>query len=202
MPAALQTDVLVLNKNWLAITVIEAAEAISDLFTGKVVAVDDDYQQYDFDSWAGLSHYRSTFESKDHSFIKAVKYDILVPSVVRLLKFEKAKKSRIRLSRRNIYKRDQYTCQYTGKKLPAHKINLDHVLPSSRGGKTTWENVVCCSIDVNTMKGNKTPEEAGLSLIRKPREPLPGELTIKRQKMPRSWKSFVDTAYWNTELED
>lgn len=201
MSIALNTDVLVLNKNWSALRVVLAAEALADLFVGRVEAIDTDFQAYDFATWRELSAQKSRYQPEPHSFVQTVSDAVLVPAVVRLLKFDRVHRPSVRLSRRNVYLRDNYTCQYTGVKLPASRLNLDHVVPSSRGGKTTWENLVCCSIEVNTRKGDRTPGEAGLELIRQPRRPDPAQLMF-RTRRPRhdAWKHFVDAAYWNTEL--
>ncbi|MEM9418789.1 MAG: HNH endonuclease [Planctomycetota bacterium] len=203
MTPALQSDVLVLNKHWRALRIITAAEALADLFVGRVEAVDTHYQSYDFASWHELSEYAAEFEAEDHRFVQTVTSAVLVPAVVRLLHFDRVTRPTLRLSRRNVYLRDDYTCQYTGKRLPSSELNLDHVVPTSRGGKTTWENLVCCSVEVNSLKGDKTPEEAGLKLIRPPRRPDATELLFKsRRERHDSWKHFVDAAYWNTELHD
>ncbi len=200
---ALNADVLVLNKSWTALRIISAAEAMADLFVGRVEAVDTDYQQYDFASWHELSEFAHEFEPDGHAFVRTVSSALLVPSVVRLLKFDRVRRPTLRLSRKNIYLRDQYTCQYTGRKLPPRDLNLDHVIPTSRGGKTCWENLVCCCIEVNGRKANRTPKEAGLKLIRRPRKPDPTELLFRSHRFQHdSWKRFVDAAYWNTELQD
>lgn len=207
MSTALQAEVLVLNKNWSALRIVSAAEALADLFVGRVEAIDTDYQAYDFTNWTELSACAAQFEPDGHDFVRTVRALIRVPAVVRLLTFDRIRRPTLRLSRKNIYIRDNYTCQYTGVKLPSSELNLDHVLPTSRGGKTTWENLVCCSVQVNSRKGNRTPEEAGLKLIRPPRRPDARELLL-RARRPRSikcpriatWKQFVDEAYWNTEL--
>jgi len=200
---ALQTDVLVLNKNWAALRIITAAEALADLFVGRVEAVETDYQAYDFASWHDLSAHATRFEPEGRDFVKTVSSAVLVPAVVRLLRFDRVHRPVMRLSRQNVYLRDNYTCQYTGQKLPARKLNLDHVIPSSQGGRTTWTNLVCCAVDVNSQKGGRTPAQAGLKLIRRPRRPDPAELMFKGRR-PRHdvWKHFVDAAYWNTELHD
>jgi len=203
MTTALQTDVLVLNKNWTALRIITAAEALADLFVGRVQAVDTDYQAYDFDDWHTLSAFADGFDPTPRPFVKTVASAIMVPPVVRLLRFDRVRRPTLRLSRQNVYLRDGYRCQYTGEKLPASRLNLDHVVPTSRGGQTTWENLVCCSITVNSRKGGRTPEEAGLTLIRKPRRPGPTDLLFCSPRFRHdSWKHFVDAAYWNTELHD
>ncbi len=196
-------DVLVLNKNWAALRIVTAAEALADLFVGRVEAIDNDFQTYDFASWHELSGYAAEFEPGEQRFVRTVASRILVPSVVRLLKFDRVKRATLRLSRKNIYLRDNFTCQYTGKKLPTSELNLDHVVPASRGGRTCWENLVCCSVEINARKGNRTPGEAGLKLIRRPRKPDPGQLLFCSPRFRHdTWKHFVDAAYWNTELHD
>jgi 5-methylcytosine-specific restriction endonuclease McrA len=203
MASALSNDVLVLNRNWAALRVITAAEALADLFVGRVEAGDENYRAYNFPSWHELSEYAHEFEPEGRSFVKTVASAVLVPSVVRLLRFDRIRRRSVRLSRKNVYLRDNYTCQYTGRKLPASRLNLDHVIPTSRGGKTTWENLVCCCVEVNMIKGNKTPREAGLKLIRQPKRPDPTELLFRSHRFRHdTWKHFVDTAYWNTELHD
>lgn len=201
--SALSSQVLVLNKDWRPLQIVSVAEALTDLFLGKVEAVDSDYACYDFGSWRDLSAFEQEFEPDSRrSVIRTVKEDIIVPTVVRMLKMNRIEKRSVRLSRRNIYLRDNYTCQYTGKRLPSSELNLDHVIPSSRGGSNTWENLVCCSIDVNSKKGNKTPEEAGLKLIREPRKPEPYEIAMQATSFRHpDWQNFVSEAYWNVELE-
>jgi len=203
MSTALASPVLVLNKDWRPIRVVSAAQALVDLAIGKVEAVDTDYQAYNFDSWRELSGFKREFEPDAHSFVRTVRDAIVVPAIVRSLKAKALKRPAVRLSRRNIYLRDNHTCQYTGQKLPASELNLDHVIPSSRGGTSTWENLVCCSVAVNAKKGNKTPKEAGLKLIRKPKKPEAHEIVDKAFTIRHpTWEAFVDAAYWNTELKD
>jgi 5-methylcytosine-specific restriction endonuclease McrA len=97
--------------------------------------------------------------------------------------------------------RDSYTCQYCGTAQPTHELTFDHVIPVSRGGRKDWENIVTCCIDCNRLKGGRTPEEAGLKLVRAPRRPtfLPAvRITIGLRDVPESWRDFL---YWNIELD-
>ena len=105
---------------------------------------------------------------------------------------------------RNILLRDNFTCQYTGIQYPASELNLDHVIPKSRGGGFNWENIVTCNIEVNSRKGNRTPDEAGLKLIRRPYAPSPWEMREKGRNRPvpldhESWSNYV---YWHRKLEE
>ncbi|MCS7026668.1 MAG: HNH endonuclease [Bryobacteraceae bacterium] len=92
-----------------------------------------------------------------------------VPSVIRLLEYRRIPHQSRALSRKNILLRDRYTCQYCGKTLPSSELTLDHVVPRSRGGESSWENLVACCNPCNNRKGNRTPEEANMRLNRPPR---------------------------------
>jgi len=93
-------------------------------------------------------------------------------------------------------------CQYCGKTFDRNDLNLDHVIPRDRGGPTTWENIVCSCIECNTLKANRTPQEAGMHLIRKPKRPKWRPFVQINFSLHQhdSWKHFVDLAYWNVEL--
>ena len=84
------------------------------------------------------------------------------------------------------------------------ELNLDHVLPRDRGGKTTWENIVCSCIPCNSRKANRLPHEAGMRLVKKPERPKWRPfLQFKFSGNPHeAWKHFLDVAYWNVELGD
>jgi 5-methylcytosine-specific restriction endonuclease McrA len=92
-----------------------------------------------------------------------------VPSVIRLLEYRRIPHQTRGLSRKNILMRDRYTCQYCLKTFNSGELTLDHVMPRSRSGETTWENLVACCHPCNNRKGNRTPEEAGMRLARAPR---------------------------------
>jgi 5-methylcytosine-specific restriction endonuclease McrA len=101
--------------------------------------------------------------------IHSSRHSIPLPSVIRLLEYRRIPHQTRALSRKNILMRDRYTCQYCQKSAPHVELTLDHVVPRSRAGETTWENLVACCHQCNNRKGNRTPEEAGMRLIRAPR---------------------------------
>jgi len=110
----------------------------------------------------------------------------------------------VRFTRKNIFFRDRNRCQYCGGKFPTSELNLDHVVPLSRGGKSTWDNVVCCCVRCNSRKGGLLPYEAKMHLIKHPVKPRWHpfvKLTFNHSRY-ESWKNFLDVAYWNTELID
>ena len=114
------------------------------------------------------------------------------------MRSDKFRRTRVPLSRRNIYLRDRNICQYCGKKFPSSELSLDHVIPRSRGGGDTWENLVCACTSCNSKKADKMPAEARMKLIRQPKALKTPAQLIKVQHA--SWAQFVDEAYWNVEL--
>lgn len=101
--------------------------------------------------------------------VRSARNAVRLPSVIRLLEYRRIPHQNRALSRKNILMRDRYTCQYCLRTLPSSELTLDHVVPRSQGGETTWENLVACCHACNNAKGNRTPEQAGMKLHRQPR---------------------------------
>ena len=99
-------------------------------------------------------------------WLRSVNFEIQVPRVIRLLVFDRLPKQKLHLNRRNVLARDGHVCQYCGRHFPTHLLSIDHVVPRSRGGETTWENVVCACLTCNVRKGGRTPREAHMKLTR------------------------------------
>jgi 5-methylcytosine-specific restriction endonuclease McrA len=110
----------------------------------------------------------------------------------------------VKFNRRNIYARDSSRCQYCGRRLPTSELSLDHVVPRSQGGKSTWDNIVCCCILCNVRKGGRRPEEARMHLVARPVKPKrPPAITVRlTSEKYASWKQFLDNAYWSVELKE
>ena len=195
----LNTKVLMLNRSYLPIHVTSVRRAFALLYQGLARAVNEQYQTFDFDSWSDLS------VSVHDESIGLVNRAIRVPRVILLVSYDRIPKRQVRFSRFNIYARDNCTCQYCGKKFPRQELNLDHVVPRSRGGTSTWENVVCSCQNCNWRKGGRTPAEAKLTLLRTPFKPkwtpfMQQAFSVARY---REWLPFinvVDSSYWNAEL--
>lgn len=197
----LSSSVLVLNRSFFPIHITTLKRAFCMLYSGIARAVDHEYRTFDFESWAQLS------AALDDETIGAVDKIIRVPRVIALTVYDRLPKRNIRFSRINILIRDRHTCQYCGKRLPRSKLNLDHVAPRSRGGKTTWENVVTSCHHCNRRKGGRLPEEAGIKLIRAPFRPkvaplLDGSLGSVKYEEWRPFFNVIDFSYWNVELKD
>lgn len=203
---ALSASVLVLNRSYLAVHVINVRRAFGLLFRGlaEVIHVEDgQYANYNFESWREISELRSSFKEPDDDWIRAVNFEIQVPRVIRLLFYERLPKQTIRFNRRNIFARDSNRCQYCGRRFPTTELSLDHVVPRSQGGDTTWENIVCACVKCNVRKGGRTPEEAHMKLVRPPFKPKRSPLLTIKLGNPKyeSWKSFLDSAYWSVDLK-
>lgn len=134
--------------------------------------------------------------------VRATSHAVLAPAVVRLRKAFRRYPRRVRFSRANIYARDGHRCQYCGVRCATDELTYDHVLPRSRGGRTTWDNIVSCCYACNAHKANRTPSEAGMALRTQPVCPrwVPAvEIRISARSMPQAWRDYV---YWTTEIED
>lgn len=195
----LDTGVLVLNRVYRPIHVTSVRRAFSLLYQGVAKAIDEQFKLFDFESWAALA-------AAQHDAVATVGGLIRVPRVIVLVAFERIPRARVRFSRLNVYERDSSTCQYCGAHLPRSELNLDHVVPRSRGGGTSWENVVCSCVPCNLRKGGRTPEEAGMRLLRHPARPrwTPVIRHPIRRAFYSEWRPFlsiVDAAYWNAELQ-
>lgn len=199
MQNLLSQSVLVLNRHWTAVHVTTARRALVLLYGEHAKVVTEDYATHDFESWRELSQYVDTMRK-----ITTPTFQVAIPEVILLTRFHKFPPRQVKFSRRNIYLRDNHTCQYCGVMPPKDEITIDHILPRSRGGKTTWENVVLACIRCNTRKGSKLPAEAGLRLLSDPKKPhwLACSQFNARSFESSLWQKFIDNAYWNTPLQE
>lgn len=202
---SLNLSVLVLNKLYMAVHIVSVRRAFSLLCTdlAEVVSIEDgQWCSYNFDSWRDISEMRKDFKEPDQDWLRTVHFEIQVPRIIRLLRFDRVPKQTVKFNRRNIFARDSNRCQYCGKRFPTSELSLDHVLPRSQGGGTTWENIVCACVDCNVRKGGRTPDQAHMKLIKKPIRPKTSPLVnikLGNQKY-QSWRTFLDNAYWTVEL--
>jgi 5-methylcytosine-specific restriction endonuclease McrA len=204
--SALSCNVLMLNRLYMAVRVINVRRAMSLLYQdlAEVVSVEDGkYLSYDFESWVEVSEAKRRFEPEQHDWIRTVRFHIAVPKIVRLLVYDKLPRTAVKLNRRNLFARDQSRCQYCGRRYPTSELSLDHVVPRSHGGTNSWDNIVCACVRCNVRKGGRTPEQAGMALVARPKRPHRSPvLSIKLSESKyASWKQFLDFAYWDVELK-
>ena len=170
-PAVMQEPVLVLNATFEPINVTAVRRAMVLMLKGVAQA-----------------------EEISHTQVHSATRSLQVPSVIRLLAYRHIPQQTRALSRKNILLRDRNTCQFCKRILPASELTLDHVVPRSRGGRSSWENLVACCYQCNNRKGDRTPEEAGLALARRPR---PFTLHTSRQLMrlignkDEKWRKYL-----------
>ena len=197
----LNSPVLVLNKFFFPVDTTSVKRAFLMLYIGAAKAVDIDYETFDFDSWSEISILKKS-ES-----IRTVSKIIKVPRVIIVLRYDKVPNKEVKFNRYNIFRRDRSECQYCRKPFPKNQLTIDHVHPKSLGGKTIWENVVCCCITCNRKKGSNILSSTNMKLAVKPNKPsweLLSNLYLQTIKFDE-WKPFlssVETSYWNVELEE
>jgi 5-methylcytosine-specific restriction endonuclease McrA len=207
MPSqALGLSVLVLNRSFVAVHVTNVRRAITLLFRDLAEVLDVEegqYGAYSFESWRELSALQAALEHPDHDWIRGVGFSLRAPRVIRLLDCDRGPRQGLRFNRRNVFARDGNQCQYCGGHFPTSELSLDHVVPRSRGGMTSWENIVCACVACNVRKGGRTPREARMNLIRLPVKPRRSPLLSIKLGNPKyaSWKNFVDRAYWTVDLK-
>jgi len=204
-PGTLGLSVLVLNRSFVAVHITNVRRAITLLFRqlAEVVHIEEgQYAAHSLDSWRELSALRSRYRGPDEDWVRAVGYELQAPRVIRLIACDRGPRQGLRFNRRNVFARDGNQCQYCGERFPTSELSLDHVVPRSRGGVTSWENIVCACVACNVRKGGRTPPEARMNLVRHPIKPKRSPLLSIKLGNPKyeSWRSFVDNAYWLVDL--
>ncbi|TWT42913.1 HNH endonuclease [Botrimarina hoheduenensis] len=209
-PATLNASVLILNRQYMAIHVVDVKRAFCLLLRelAEVIHIEDgQYGNYDFHSWREVSAIQNELgidtDDPHAEWINSVNFRIRAPRILRLLNFDRLPRQRVRLNRRNLFARDGSRCQYCGESFPTSELSIDHVTPVCHGGQTTWENVVCACVRCNVRKGGRTPDQAGMKLFKKPVRPKRSPMLAIKLGQPKyaSWKTFIDEAYWSIDLK-
>jgi len=204
-----KTIVLVLNRNWQAINIRTPQDAFCQMATNVATALD-----IEFDDAVGSDSFRTPRSEFRASGIRPVTWDewitlpvregdhavrtargaIRVPAVIVAVNYARVPKKRPKLSAKNIRERDGNRCQYTGRLLHPAEGSLDHVVPRSRGGMDTWENLVWSAKEVNQRKADRLPHEAGLKLLSVPRTPkeLPVTAHLRNAHGVAEWRLFLN----------
>lgn len=183
----LGTPVLVLNRCWIPVHVTTVRRALCLLYQGAArVVAPDTLQVHGFDEWVCLPDPPSSL------WIRGVRFRVPVPEVIHLASYDRIPVYEAPFTRRNLYQRDDYTCQYCGARLSSDRLSIDHVRPRSKGGKTTWDNCVLACVRCNTSKADRTPREARLRLKRTPMRPRwsPYFSVANNRQLP-SWGRFL-----------
>ncbi|MBN1911909.1 MAG: HNH endonuclease [Pirellulales bacterium] len=192
----LRRPTLVLNRNWQPVRVATVARALVLVWNGSARVVDpSDYQTYDWADWARLR------PRDGEACVQAVRFRLRVPEVIALRGYDRLPQAAVTFSRRNVFKRDRFACQYCGRQPGSEELTIDHVVPRSQGGQSNWENCVLACMDCNRRKADRTPQQAGMRLRRVPVQPTWRPLYAAHDVRIASWSKFVSEAYWNVKLE-
>ena len=167
---SLNRPCLVMNASYEPIHVVSARRALTLIFKGTAVVE----------------------EVSGHT-IRTARINVPVPSVIRLMKFRRMPRHNRAVSRKGIMLRDRNTCQYCAAVLPPHRLTLDHVIPRSRSGPSAWENLVACCYPCNNRKGNRMPQEAGMSLVR---QPMPIGLHARHRLLAGDLETWEKYLFW------
>ena len=197
----IEGQVLVLNRSWLAVHVTPVKRALCLLYQGQAQVVHPStYALHDFDEWVVLWNESDTGGETNGKYVHTPNMRVRVPDVILLTFFNGFIRHEVRFSRHSIFERDKNTCQYCGKRFTRNKLTIDHVTPQSRGGDDSWENLVVACLACNVSKADRTPEEALMPLLRKPKKPawMPALSSRAREEQMDVWAQFVDTSHWRS----
>jgi len=200
MEAVLSDKVLILNRSWVAVNVATVRRALTLVYqdVARIVAPED-YSTYNFEGWIEASQ-----AARHGQRIVSANFSFVVPEVIVLSTFNGRFSKEVRFSRRNIFERDENTCQYCRKKYERSGLTLDHVIPRSRGGTSTWTNIVLACIKCNMRKGDRLLTEINMKLLKKPVKPeWATRVGVKLGRIYKpAWERFLEEAYWNVELKE
>lgn len=196
MTSVLNRRVLVLNKSWIAVNIRNVVKSLTMVCKGVAHIVEPvTYQTFNWDEWLELE------PSEGEPCIRCIDFAIRVPEIIVLNTYQKVPKVSLVFNRRNVYTRDNYTCQYCAVQLNPVDLTIDHVIPRSKGGKSTFENCVVACQTCNRRKADKTLKESGMKLLNIPVKPkwVP---SFHNGPMLNSWEKFLSEVYWNVPLKD
>lgn len=187
---------MVLDEGWLAIHTVSVRHALRLLSTGAARGVvPESNETLDFDSWMELE------VAESEAAIRSVRKGVRIPEIIVLTRYRGVQLRTPSFSRRNLMRRDRHQCQYCGINPGTHELSIDHVMPRSRGGRSTWENCVLACRRCNRKKRNRTPGQAGMLLLREPRAPRWSPFVeVPRTHLRPSWERFVDAKVWHNAV--
>lgn len=199
MSIKLSEPVMVINRGYQAIHVVQARKAISLLYQEVAEAIDDGLASHPFGRWCKMP-----LDPQKYNTLRSPNLVVMIPHVIRLVKYDKLPIRDVMFNRKNIYGRDRYQCQYCGNHFKQEDLTFDHVIPKSKGGKNSFENVVTCCVSCNHKKGDRTPSGAGMKLLKTPVKPrwrsyVKIPLSRLKETKSRVWQEFLHKPYWNLD---
>lgn len=184
----LNQKILVLTRTYIPVTITTVKPAMILLCTGRGKVVDEDYAEYTLDEWIELKEMEA---EESGQTINTIDLTIQIPDIIVLPDIDHPPRYDVKFSFANVISRDNYTCQYCKKKLPKKDLTIDHVIPKSKGGKSTWENCVAACFACNTSKADKDLSRCRMQLARMPKKPA-SIFRINRDKITnKRWQQFI-----------
>lgn len=184
----LDLPVLIVNRFFQPVQITTARRAFLLLFGGAALAIDEQGELHDFSAWRRLP------VRDEDDLLPIVGGALRVPRVLHLRRYDRVRRPAIRLTRKNVMLRDGHQCQYCARRPPLRDLNIDHVVPRSRGGEDSWENLVTACRPCNLRKGWRTPDEASMRLIRAPLPPrwsAAMQILIGSPRAFQEWSPFL-----------
>lgn len=184
-----------MNRLWQPVNIVGVQRAFSLLLQDHAQVIytgDESFRMMTSTAWLELSQNESPDD--DEAYVQTVKLRIRVPKVLLLRSYDQLPVQEVRFNRESVFERDDYRCQYCGNHFEPVSLNLDHVIPRDRGGKTSWENIVTSCIKCNSRKANRLPHQASMHLIRKPERPRwrPFISSLIGQDYDDDWNHFIN----------
>ena len=194
--SVIERPTLVLNRNWQPVGVATVGRALVKVFNEQARIVDPaDYQLYTWQDWAQLR------PANGDDAIRTQRFAMRVPEVISLTHYDKLPTSTVAFSRRNVFKRDRFACQYCGCQPGTEELTIDHVVPRAQGGVSSWTNCVLACVSCNHHKADRTPDQARMPLKTQPVRPVWRPVYATRGQRIESWSKFISESYWNVELK-
>lgn len=191
--------VLVLNKSWRPINILSLEDALTKVCSQRE---EERARIIDCNSFVPMTweDWSAQRPQEGEEFIRGTKTIYRIPTVILASKYDHTHNKKAHYCRRTVYKRDNYTCQYCGCRPGSEELTIDHVLPRAQGGLTTWENCVLACVTCNFKKANRTPEQACMKLLKKPKKPTSN--LFRTEHVVKDWEAFLGVNYWLTELDN
>lgn len=184
-------DVLVLNRSYVPVQITSYKKVMGLIVQDHARSLDREFISYPFDDWLSFTIANGHGYQKLHT----VKFPVALPEIIVLTRYNRLPNRDVKFTRQNVFSRDHHVCQYCGRQFKRDELEIEHVIPKCQGGRSTWDNVVSACSECNARKANRTPEEAGMKLKRKPQRPKWVSVLnnhVRSGRMCISWQHFMD----------